>query len=699
MSNLWLLIRTEWKLMARGPMLWLLFLSAVGFAYLVYTIEQYDTIVLMFPLKYGFLYAGPLTIGAVLSGIYTAQRDRSMKAERIMEALPYRSMLLQPVRVLMTALPYMLLNLVPAEIMLAEWSKQLDGGSDIGGLLAIQLVFASGMLYPVILGWLVGTLLPGKLSYFLGFLVWLVHAYGGLMLLNVYLPESWYALPNFMLFDYGSMGYMDITWGYLTDWTFWLHRIHYFVLSVLLLLAGIWRNGRRRREPMPKLGMRIGTGSAALLVLLSAAGYIGIRSERIDGYRLWERQAQAQFEAVEENNKAGKSEADFGVASYKLNMEHSGDSHLAVQAHLELNGGDGGAVRELYFTLHPNFSLRSAKINGKETPFEKDGYRVTLRPQAPGISPDGAAVELAYEGQLAEWKLIHPYGGRPESKLERSYRADSTEWYLPGAAAWYPLPGLHALALPNPSPISRYSEWTEQYPQLAPARFEVSVRHGTGLRLYSNGNAKEGARNGDRQETLISETAAGLTLLAGPLQEIQAAGTDQVRLIAGKYLNPEHGRAYLGMLRKDFSEINRILNLRPKKLTLLPVEPSTDRGGQDLGGVVTLYGGTISYSEADSPRKARTLFVQQYLRYGAVIKADPYWLFMGMSGYLQSEGLAKPVQLDYFFDSSFMQADTVRLQDYMNSHSREEVEQTLRNMYEWLRNHEDGRLKLDDILK
>lgn len=697
MSDLGLMIRTEWRLLSRGPMLWILALAA-GLAYLVYTIERYDTNVLMFPEKYGFLYTGPLTVGAVLSGIYAAKRDRAWKAERIMEALPYRSVLVLPVKAVMAALPYIILNLVPAVILLYQWNKQLDSAPGIGGPVVIQLVFALGMLYPVVLGWMTGALFPGKLSYFLGFLVWLIHAYGGLMLLNVYLPEAWYALPNFMLFDYNSMGYLDVTWGYLADAVFWLHRALYFGLTALLLLVGVQFSARRRREPLTKKALRIGTGALALLVLLTAAGYIGIRSDRVEGYRQWEREASAQLKAVEAGGGDGSGAAPFRIASYKLNVGQPGGPKLAIKALLELKEGNGSPLPKLDFTLHPNLKVTAAKVNGADVPFEKDGYRLTLLPSSPLADLNGTAVELFYEGRLAEWKLIHPYGGRPESKLERSYRATEKEWYLPGTAAWYPLPGLHALARPDQSPFGRYSDWTEEYPPLPDARFEVSVQHAAGLKLFSNGSVQAAKAAGSgAEETVVTGTASGLALLAGPLQEIRADGAGQVRLITGTYHDPAHGTSYLNMLRHDAGEMNRILGLRPAELVLLPVDPSTDRGGRDLGGIHLLGDTSFPYSEADSLMKSRSAFARQYL--GAVpgLKANSYWLYLAISAYLRSEGLAKPVLLDTYYGSS-MADETVRLQEYMNSHSREEVEGLLRNMYEWIRTHE-GRMKVDDVLK
>lgn len=690
MNSLRIHWKTEWKLFLRGPLPWLLAASAGVLCRLVFSLERGDSSLYLLLQQFGFLYAGPLSIAALLTGIHGAQRDRPLKTDRILLALPYGSGSMTAVRYAVLTLPFVFLYMLPAGILISIGSSWLNPVSDLASPLAVYAVLSLSMAYAVALGWFLGTLLPRRISYVLGFLVWFVHVYAVLLIMGSILPDAWIALPNFLLLDVRSMGFWDESWGYFTDRFFWYHRGLYAALTFFLLLISIYLVKRRRREPELKLG----TLPAAAICLAAAVffltSYVQVRGDRVADYHQWEHQITEQGRA----DTAGQT-ISVPVERYDLAVKYEAGL-LKVRALLAMmKSGSGAPAEAMDFTLHPDFQVQSVTVNGKLADFHQEGYALTVAPKTPVSPGESVTLEVDYQGRVKAWRLIHPFGANT-SKLVKAAFATSERVFLPGSYGWYPLPGRQALVRPDTGKFNVYSPWREVYPAMPPADYKLEADFPDTLPLWSNlAQTGKDAEDGRQRVRFEGTQTDGCALLGGPLQETDSPTSGMLRTVTGKLADPADAEEFLLRAENTVKQIDRILGIeRSTPLLLFPADPSIERGGRNAGGFMTVQAGLFNMRKQDWGDGAGQ-FVSQYLQYLTGSKEeDVYWLGESMNAYLQSEGKTKPVRLNANYDSFGN-----KLENYLNEHDVQEAERMMRRMYLRLKEHPDQPLPVDEILQ
>ncbi|MDF2671143.1 MAG: hypothetical protein K0R67_3449 [Paenibacillus sp.] len=691
--NDWLMhVKTEWKLLYRGPFLWLLALSSIGLGWLIYAINRDAVNTYTLVQQFGFLYSGPLSIGALLAGIYGAHRDRGLKVDRILSSLPYRSGRMLLSRFLVMALPFVFANLAMAGILIYHWGFQLSREPDIAYPMMILLVLAFGIAYAVALGWAVGVFIVGRSSYLVGFLLWFVHVYGGFLIINSLLPSSLFALPNFLLMDYKSMGYMDEVWGFVRDSSLWWHRGFYSSLTGLILMLIVWVIKSRRKEAMARVWIYGLLIVFTVGTLGSAIAYSSVRGAHIDSYRNWEAGLAAHAAAA-----STPEPAPFTIINYDLAVSYKDEAaSLEVQAALTIQttGKDQQAVDRLELTLNPAFQIERAFVNGQEEKLQRDAYVVTISLSKPLAPKEQANIQLAYQGAVDDWRLIHPYGqGAP--KLVQVNSATSSQLLLTGAGGWYPIAGKQSLIIENKEKqINSYSKWLDHYPVVDKADYRVITDFPVSLELFSNLDKTSASEAEGRQRlTFEGKGFDGAALAAGPLQEFSSANDSAlIKLLTSQWMSPAHASAFLKMADANIRHINELLGTARTPMTWLAFEPSTFRSGGNWGGVVMVNSNLLNERELDTT--ASYSFTQQYVelltRSGY---RQSYSLGVALSAYIASGRKEKPVKI-----LSNNPQTAVKLEAFMNDNSKEEVERMLLRMYQLLLDNPDQPLNLNIIL-
>lgn len=702
MSDLWLHLRTEWKMLVRGPYLWMLAGAAAFLVWLVYSMEQDTGNGLKLVQQYSFLYSIPLTVGAVMTGIGGARRDRSTRTERILGALPYRTSLQLSVRLGMTAAPFVVLSLAPAGILLWQWTAVLPHAHGLGQALALQSVLSAGMVFPVALGWLTGILFPGRASFLAGVLVAVASTFGSLLIGNVMLPPAWYGLPIYLLFDLQSMGYYETTWGLLMDRGFWLHRAFYLLLTALVLILCIRLTAGKRREGRPVPAVRVGTAALVILLLLSAGGYAGVRQNRIHEYARFIDIAEARYVSLgEPHSHVSGPSVLWKAAAYSIEVDQEQDDALQATAVIRLRheGSARGHIEEVPFTIHPSLKVEMARVNGQAASFRQEGYSVIVKPGSLLEYQSGPMeVELTYGGRLDQWRLVHNYD-RSEQKLSRWYRATSKQWYLPGVAGWYPIPGSHALLQLEQARLFTREGWKEHYPDLGEAEFKVTVASSSDLPIVSTGQLVTEEHRDGKRVVQYRSTSSGFALFAGPVRELHASGVSRIRVIAGNTALNTGAEAVLPVIEETVNALDRLLGIsRRDPLVMLVTDASIYPGYADLGGLITA-GEFITSGNRDK-EWVRSETIRMYSSYllGIDRANNEFLLQKAFTEYVKQAEAGLSSRASVSFGQN-LGPDLAALERFMNTSPLEQVENGLRLLLEAVRADPDGRLNLNDILR
>lgn len=600
--------RTEWKLLLRGPFLWVLLLLGAGHGWLVYSINDdiFDYGYLIH--QFGFLYSMPISILTLLAGIHGARRDTALGTNRLLGSLPYRSGKLLSVRFTVTAVPFVLLGLVSSGLLLAMSAFRLEESVGLGRSLLVMVPLAAGMVYAVALGWALGTLISGRIGYVLGFAVWFVHVYLMLLVIDSRLPAPLNALFNFMLFDHKSMGFYNDLWGFLNDRTLWLHRSMYLFLTLLVLFI-IWlAEKRRRREPFSRLRCYGLLGVTAALALSALAGYAAVRGERVEAFRELERQ--------QETASLQKEQAPaFSVSRYDLKLTYSG-SAVGITAGLDVGLPPNETPKELTFTLRDSFKIESAEADGKGVSFRREGSLVSLD-LGQSAGKQEVKLTLTYSGVVDDWRVFHPYGNNPGNMIVPVHMVREDRVFLPGRYGWYPLPGSHRLLRVQDEKHGSPVKLQEVYPAVGLSDYRLTVDFPNSLNLFSNAETTGRTVKGGRQTvTFEGRQTDGITLLGGALKEIVAdTGAPKLRVIVGGLTDEGAVKELLPLLEEVASAADQERKImRAGPLTMMPYDLVNGYGdGRNLGGMMAVKSNLFLYRHEEAQLKE--IFSYDYTSY------------------------------------------------------------------------------------
>ncbi|MCT1402846.1 hypothetical protein M4D81_28020 [Paenibacillus sp. p3-SID867] len=522
--------KTEWKQLLRGAYFWILLLVGGFHAWLVHSISQWTTHVGFYLQQFEFLYLGALAILAVLSGVYGARNYQIAGEAQLMASIPHRSIKRYSAHLAVYLIPFTIFTCIPVCIYL--WKRALffpDASLYPAWFLLSSLI---PMFYSLALGWILGGLLKNRIGYFLGFLLFFLHIYGGMLLLTPQLPLSARLLPNFLLFDYQSMGYFINMFGFSRELSFWMHRGFYLSVACALFLFIVQTMARKRREP----GTR--AQRAALLVLCVVAvsfmtGHLWLKKVQDSGGVAIERYASSNQNL----------ELEEPTLIYDLDMKPLWNGDILVRASIQFP--EENTIDSLAFKLNETYNVIEVLANENPVPFTRNGKEVRLDLKNEHFS----TVMIHYEGSPTDYKLTN------NSTMSPMHFADKWNVNLPMGKEWFPLP-LSVNGIPK----------------------RVTVHFPDTISLYSNYRIIKQTKANHVQSIefeSVNSYESGFNLWGGPLREtIVESGKTSTKVIANELVDPQYVEEITSLFQEGK---NLVLYLRPQdkmnKLdTIIPVD-------------------------------------------------------------------------------------------------------------------------------
>ncbi len=255
-------LKTEVKLLLRGPGSWLMAACLGGLIFLLLQSTAAS------PDKAGYIlsmvdtYMNVAIIIFPLLATAVARRDQELKTAAMLASFPYRFWQLETARILCAAIMPVAAALVPAAGYAILLLKDSQGwGLQQWHTVGVLASFAIPMLCAVAIAYLIGSLIRKRYSYLVSFFVLIV-------LSAVPRPAFVSNLnPHQLLYlDYSLSSVMNdfysSLWGVTYEPVFWLHRIIVLALVAVLTIIALLLAARRRMEPA-----RI-KGGLALAILL-----------------------------------------------------------------------------------------------------------------------------------------------------------------------------------------------------------------------------------------------------------------------------------------------------------------------------------------------------------------------------------------------------------------------------------------------
>jgi hypothetical protein len=683
-------LRWEWRLFARSPFVWILAVLAIGHAYLVHAGGDWIRHIGYYANHFHFLYVAPFSIFALLSGVHAARRDRGLGVHRLVESLPYSTGKRLTARFVITLLPYAAIGTIPSLIWLAMAFQRMSRVEEMIIPFVMLLSSMIGIVVLVAIGFWIGHWMPSRISYLMGFAVWMVAVYGSIFA-SRFLPISISRWSDPLLIDYRTIGYYDDNWGFIPDVTLWLHRGLYSVVGALLILLLYWRMAGRRKEPIHSL--RVGAAVMAGIVMTSilSAGYIGIRNDRVTAY-------EQKLESIVTSERGDQSfitsltwgDIGFEATMIDVSMAYGEDGRLSFNTSIQARPASVNVnlnPRELVFTLNQQFDLIQVKVNGVSVTYTRTGDVVTL-PLKPGASnslDEQWLIEWEYTGKVNDWRLFHPYGG-DDIVMTETYFADEKKLFLPAAYGWYPLPGRRRLVSAMET-RSGHLEIGNVYTPIEgdeQTRFRLQVDYPDTLNLFTNLKSTRHGNSDGRQTVVFEGHGVACTLMGGALEEIEYGDEAlAIRLIVNEMSDEKYVRQAMGLIHQTKLEIDRILQ-RPasrSEWVLLPISPEKNTGVQsNVGGIKMADGymvlGLPSYM---GPPISFVLTWGDYLPEALPPKDRSLWID-AINEYMNHRRSAQPIIMTRF---SFQQDDPRRkkIEEAMNRNSNEQNEALLRQMY------------------
>lgn len=692
MRELLIYLVMEWRILRRGPFIWVLCLLAASLSWIVIS-ETGNTHSGYLVHQYQFLFIAPMSILALLVGVHTARRDTALKIDKIMGSLPYRSSKQLVARYITTAVPFIGIALLPACLWLyLTASSTISFQTIIHGSLVLASVVI-GLLFIMAVGMSIGSLINGRSSYFFAFIIWFLLIYGG-MFVTRFLPGELHVLFNFLLIDLKTVGFFDELWGISNDLTYWLHRGFYAGLTMLLLVAIGYLLAKRRNEPLDK--KRYFTAGVIVLAITSTFlySYLDMKHARIVTY---ETRVEAAWQAQKESNIAHSADLledqVLSVAHYDLVVSYLEDGSLGVDATLYIDPFNRERIDELSFTLKDIFQVAKVTLNGEVVEFKRDGNILSFSLMDTHALGEGIELQLSYTGRVDDWRVIHVYSN-PDQIIIPTHIANEQQLFLPANYGWYPIPGKHQLQTVVRNRYDRLELRDSYYPDQY-SDYTITVVYPNRLEVFSNLTQLNKEIHDDVQITHYQgKSVRGASLLGGELQEISyTAGDTQVKAIVSKLMNTEQ--------TQDVAKIYHEVNLALEHVLQLPMEElsffahdyykgSSMGRNSDLGGLLAVssymftgYDLSTDVNNRYSENVVKTLIEARLLQNDQITSAHHDYTDI-LTAYLLYYMHDIPIDFTSNFSPwvKLEEHPMYHLENYLNTHTAEENEAMLREMYQ-----------------
>lgn len=164
---------TEWRLLIRGRYIWMMMGVVAILAILIH--QNHNDLMYVDEYVAGFvaLLTAPVSIMAVLYGVFVAARDDNNDANTLLQSLPVHSGKQWLTKFMVSAIPFTLLALVPLGIYtIHSFFLSLTPDPHVIIMLGANIFV---MLYSLAVGMFVRFLARGMISYVIASAVWIAH--------------------------------------------------------------------------------------------------------------------------------------------------------------------------------------------------------------------------------------------------------------------------------------------------------------------------------------------------------------------------------------------------------------------------------------------------------------------------------------------------------------------------------------------
>lgn len=612
-------VMVEWKLLFRGGFMWVVLALIGGTFYLTTTNDYFAGDIGRYAVSVATFFT-PMTLLLVqFMAVSIARREQTERISILIGTLPYRSWQWIAARLIALCIPFSAVSLVPAAFYVYQaqrlgmaWSSMITG-------LQMLASFVVPMVLTIVLCYALGTWIRGRVVYLISFAAMLIMLLFGRLLLAQFLPIHWTHGFDIALVDIVSFGYYSELWGFSNDITYWLHRLFFAMLAVLLCGLLVYFAMARRKEPYSKWVIYALSGVAVITMFFCAYKYTAIWNERmvvhqenIDFYSkaLWmenpayvNRAVIEQFLSSEDHGWIDVDEWDgdpqggqmnrellmrlhnplseqhkqalllgqqyrgFIATEYDLKVMLEEKHSMKVEATVGLVHNGEVAFDRFPLSLRHTFDIVEIDVNGHAATFEwePDQDVVWVIPSQPILPQSEHALKITYGGKVDDWRYRVAYDPE-DSYWERRAFIDEDRLFLPGFYGWYPYPGNQRIAELARSNLGRGSRTIETYhieesePDRLPANFHVVVEADVGMRIMANGELIDSLIEGKRQRvTFQAQRVRGLSLLGGDMTQWTSAKEQaELAVVLSNQIPPAHAEPLVETMLAHYVKLTEV---------------------------------------------------------------------------------------------------------------------------------------------
>lgn len=622
MTMLWHYIVVEWKQLFRGRLWWALLAGVGGILYVATINDSYSGDIGWYSISISITFMPVVLLISQLLAISVARREIAEKTALWLGALPYRSWHWITARLFALMIPLGIVSLLPAGFYLV---LALRGGLALSSMIDGLLVLSSFIiptLLTVALGYWIGNWTRNRIVYLFGFIIVLGALNFIRLLISNILPVHWTHLLDIGLFDLKSTGFYSELWGFSADTTYWLHRLLFGVILILLWLMLVLRAMNKRKEPRGKRYIYPAIVLSVVMIVLCVYSYASVWNERIVGYeqsvafykialrmenpphsnkeiinrflageditplsieevglsfnfsQLSAEQRQRLHNALTEEHiedlLIGQYYRALQARSYDLHAVIGNGHELSVKGAIQLYHDGDEAFDRFPMSLRHHFEISEVKVNGEAAAFEWEPYKDVfwVTPAAPIQPQSDMEFIIEYTGKVDEWHLRIAHDAA-DSYWERRIFVDQDRLFLPGYYGWYPYPGNDRVAEWESLLLGRSTRTIEtdllheSQPERLPADFRVEVEARAGMELVSNGDRIGRTRDQGRQKAIFQASqVSGFNLIGGDVSQWSDT-TDPYALsiTLSNQIPSAKAKKLANQLRQHYIELIRIAGL------------------------------------------------------------------------------------------------------------------------------------------
>ncbi|RKN64434.1 ABC transporter permease [Paenibacillus ginsengarvi] len=581
MASLWRHIGYEWKMMARSAMLWVIIILFVGVVLLfsiggMYTAYRNSGYTAVLSSSYLFF----LYFMGMMMAVDSSRREQIEATDVLRGTLPYSSARWLFGRWLALLLPFTLLSWYPLFLFISGMFPFIAVPGVSAGIIYLASL-AVPMWFVVSVGFFIGDRIPGRWSYLVAILFYLVFAYG------IHLWIMGRPSAGIALFDLAGYVHLfegsdfSLFWGFYTDSQHWLHRLFYLAIAIVILAATLMRHSRGRRERGVPYYAAAGVIALLLVVVIPWMYFAAAERRYIAASQVQE--DYARFAG------AVNTSTNITPVSYRMKIGFGSSGTLRVTADIEFQADSTSkpnhrftGMSEIELYLDRLFTVKQVRLDGEQVDWEEGSIpgAIKVRAQIPAESAYLLTVE--YEGAVVQWSTAKGmYGG---DKVVRRAYASTRDLLLPANMIWYPMTAAQ-LRKQGDLQQMNFNQLPQPVRTNGPAiQYELEIASKSPMPIVcSDSTDRSSTKQGSNWITMIkAQSRDSLTLIGGPFELVQASGErSEVMLIASTLADRSVARQTAAntakLLDRTYAFMDRTRELHglpinmPDKVTLVPI--------------------------------------------------------------------------------------------------------------------------------